>query len=132
MLPCSNLTSGIAKFSLGLLIMKGRGKLLPGTPLRFTLRKECSHRGMNSSIDFSPHSQGSVLISASLKDLILSHAFATNLLMKFREFSFVIACSLFNFVRESLNRKRNCSEKLSVELLCQHYIPLYRSLIKLS
>lgn len=64
MLPCSNLTSGIAKFSLGLLIMKGRGKLLPGTPLRFTLRKECSHRGMNSSIDYSPHSQGSVLISA--------------------------------------------------------------------
>lgn len=66
MLPCSNLTSGIAKFSLGLLIMKGRGKLLPGTPLRFTLRKECSHRGMNSSIDYSPHSQGSVLISAYL------------------------------------------------------------------
>lgn len=66
MLPCSNLTSGIAKFSLGLLIMKGRGKLLPGTPLRFTLRKECSHRGMNSSIDYSPHSQGSVLISAFL------------------------------------------------------------------
>lgn len=64
MLPCSNLTSGIAKFSLGLLIMKGHGKFLPGTPLRFTLRKECSHRGMNSSIDYSPHSQGSVLISA--------------------------------------------------------------------
>lgn len=47
--------------------MKGRGKLLPGTPLRFTLRKECSHRGMNSSIDYSPHSQGSVLISALFK-----------------------------------------------------------------
>jgi WNT inhibitory factor 1 len=64
MLPCSNLTSGIAKFTLGLLIMKGRQKILPGTPLRFTLRKECSLRGMNSSIDYSPHSQGSVLISA--------------------------------------------------------------------
>jgi hypothetical protein len=64
MLPCSNITSGVAKFTLGLLIMKGRQKILPGTPLRFTLRKECSLRGMNSSIDFSPHSQGSVLISA--------------------------------------------------------------------
>jgi len=51
MLPCSNLTSGITKFSLGLLIMKGRGKLLPGTPLRFTLRKECSHRGPDPECD---------------------------------------------------------------------------------
>jgi len=64
MLPCSNQTSGIAKLSLGLLIMKGKGKLLPGTPLRFTLKKECSVRGKNSSLDFSSPSQGSVLISA--------------------------------------------------------------------
>lgn len=62
-LPCSNLTSGIAKFSLGLLITSRKGKLLPGTPLRFSLRKECVIRGMNSSLDYSPHSQGSVFFA---------------------------------------------------------------------
>lgn len=77
MLPCSNRTSGVAKFSLGLLITKGRGKFLPGTPLRFTLRKECSLRGMNSSIDYSQHTQGSVLISA-LHIFFLFHDSATN------------------------------------------------------
>lgn len=84
MLPCSNLTSGIAKFTLGLqvsLIIKSsfsfhykiyiqqitraKGKFLPGTPLRFTLRKECNlNRGMKSStLDSTPALlQGSVLI----------------------------------------------------------------------
>lgn len=59
-LPCSNITSGIAKFSLGLQIMRSKGKYLQGTPLRFTLRKECNlNRGMKS---ISPALQGSVLI----------------------------------------------------------------------
>lgn len=69
MLPCSNLTSGIAKFTLGLQIQRGKGKFLPGTPLRFTLRKECNlNRGMKSSLEnISPAFQGSVLISAIFK-----------------------------------------------------------------
>lgn len=78
MLPCSNLSSTgpqIAKFTLGLQITRGKGKLLPGTPLRFTLRKECNlNRGKmmkSSTLDLSPSSssstaalQGSVLIFA--------------------------------------------------------------------
>lgn len=72
MLPCSNLsTTGpqIAKFTLGLQITRGKGKILPGTPLRFTLRKECNlNRGKmmkTSTLDLSsssPALQGSVLI----------------------------------------------------------------------
>lgn len=58
MLPCSNLSSTgpqIAKFTLGLQITRGKGKFLPGTPLRFTLRKECNlNRGRKpSALDFS-------------------------------------------------------------------------------
>lgn len=71
MLPCSNLSSTgpqIAKFTLGLQITKGKGKFLPGTPLRFTLRKECNvNRGRmmkpSTTLDFSsspPALQGSV------------------------------------------------------------------------
>lgn len=42
-LPCIGNSSGIAKFGIGLLIER-RGKPLNGTPLRLTLRKECSQR----------------------------------------------------------------------------------------
>lgn len=79
MLPCSNLSSTgpqIAKFTLGLQITRGKGKLLPGTPLRFTLRKECNlNRGKmmkTSTLDLSssPAFQGSVLI---LLKRILTH-----------------------------------------------------------
>jgi hypothetical protein len=67
MLPCTNLTSDIAKFTLGLQITRGKGKVLAGTPLRFTLRKECNlNRGMMKSsnqFDISSSAfQGSVLI----------------------------------------------------------------------
>ena len=44
LLPCSGNASGIASFSIGLLI-DHRGKPLPGFPLRLRLRKECSERG---------------------------------------------------------------------------------------
>jgi hypothetical protein len=73
MLPCSNLSSTgpqIAKFTLGLQITGGKGKILAGTPLRFTLRKECNlNRGRMmkpSTLDFSsspPALQGSVFNS---------------------------------------------------------------------
>ncbi|XP_026463237.1 protein shifted-like isoform X2 [Ctenocephalides felis] len=45
LLPCSGNRSGIAKFSIGLLIQTRRGRPVPGTPLRLQLRKECSQRG---------------------------------------------------------------------------------------
>ncbi|XP_055713451.1 protein shifted-like isoform X1 [Phlebotomus papatasi] len=45
-LPCSGNVSGVAMFSIGLLIQTRKGKPLPGTPLRLTLRKECAHRGV--------------------------------------------------------------------------------------
>lgn len=45
-LPCIGNSSGIAKFGIGLLIETRRGKPLNGTPLRLTLRKECSQRSI--------------------------------------------------------------------------------------
>ncbi|XP_031621118.1 protein shifted isoform X2 [Contarinia nasturtii] len=42
-LPCKDNSSGIAMFSIGLLITS-RGKPIPGTPLRLNLRKECAQR----------------------------------------------------------------------------------------
>lgn len=79
MLPCSNSSSGVAKFSLGLIIMKGRGKVLPGTPIRLILRKECSpFRGMNSStLDFSPQKQGRVFCFLKKhRQILLKYYFA--------------------------------------------------------
>lgn len=65
-LPCSEENSGIAIFSIGLLIQARRtGKPLPGTPLRLTLKKECAHRGMNSDRTSLMASQGSVFIAFS-------------------------------------------------------------------
>nr|CAG4634772.1 EOG090X05QS [Alona affinis] len=43
-LPCSGNVSGIASFTIGLLIESRKGKPLPGTPLRLRLRKECAER----------------------------------------------------------------------------------------
>lgn len=43
-LPCSGLKSGIASFTVGLLIETRKGKPLQGTPLRLKLRKECFER----------------------------------------------------------------------------------------
>lgn len=45
LLPCSGNSSGVASFSIGLLIESHKGKPLPGTPLRLRLRKECAERG---------------------------------------------------------------------------------------
>ena len=45
LLPCSGNSSGVASFSIGLLIETHGGKPLPGTPLRLRLRKECAERG---------------------------------------------------------------------------------------
>lgn len=45
LLPCSGNSSGVASFSVGLLIESHKGKPLPGTPLRLRLRKECAERG---------------------------------------------------------------------------------------
>ncbi|XP_073999204.1 protein shifted-like isoform X1 [Rhodnius prolixus] len=50
-LPCSGNSSGVASFSIGLLIESRRGKPLPGTPLRLNLRKECAHRGPDPECD---------------------------------------------------------------------------------
>ncbi|RZF35461.1 hypothetical protein LSTR_LSTR016418 [Laodelphax striatellus] len=47
LLPCSGNSSGIAGFSIGLLIESRKGRPLPGTPLRLRLRKECTERGNN-------------------------------------------------------------------------------------
>nr|CAD7394502.1 unnamed protein product [Timema cristinae] len=45
LLPCSGNSSGIAMFSIGLLLETRKGRALPGTPLRLRLRKECAQRG---------------------------------------------------------------------------------------
>lgn len=45
-LHCIGNSSGIATFSISLLIESRKGRPLNGTPLRLKLRKECSHRGM--------------------------------------------------------------------------------------
>lgn len=58
-LPCSGNMSGIATFSIGLLIQTRRGKPVPGTPLRLSLKKECAHRGVYDRTSLTP-SQGSV------------------------------------------------------------------------
>ncbi|XP_053678886.1 protein shifted [Anopheles nili] len=50
-LPCSGNVSGIAMFSIGLLIQTRKGKPVPGTPLRIKLRKECAHRGPDPECD---------------------------------------------------------------------------------
>lgn len=44
-LPCSGKSSGIASFTVGLLIETRKGKPLAGTPMRLRLRKECSVKG---------------------------------------------------------------------------------------
>ncbi|CAH1393781.1 unnamed protein product [Nezara viridula] len=44
LLPCSGNSSGVASFDLGLVIESRKGKPLPGTPLRLSLRKECAQR----------------------------------------------------------------------------------------
>ncbi|KAF4518844.1 hypothetical protein B566_EDAN006695 [Ephemera danica] len=45
-LPCSGNDSGIASFSIGLMIETRKGKPLQGTPLRLKLRKECAERAV--------------------------------------------------------------------------------------
>ena len=62
-LPCSGNVSGIAMFSIGLLIQTRKGKPVPGTPLRIKLRKECAHRGVyERSSTLTSSSQGSVCL----------------------------------------------------------------------
>nr|CAG4641676.1 EOG090X05QS [Eurycercus lamellatus] len=51
LLPCSGNASGVASFSIGLLIESRKGKPLPGTPLRLRLRKECAERGPDPECD---------------------------------------------------------------------------------
>ncbi|ODN00114.1 Protein shifted [Orchesella cincta] len=50
-LPCSGKSSGIASFTVGLLIETRKGKPLAGTPMRLRLRKECSVRGPDPECD---------------------------------------------------------------------------------
>lgn len=61
-LPCSGNVSGIAVFSIGLLIQSRKGKPVPGTPLRIKLRKECAHRGVYDRTSSLASSQGSVCL----------------------------------------------------------------------
>lgn len=61
-LPCSGNVSGIAVFSIGLLIQSRKGKPVPGTPLRTKLRKECAHRGVYDRTSSLASSQGSVCL----------------------------------------------------------------------
>ncbi|XP_037029473.1 protein shifted isoform X1 [Bradysia coprophila] len=56
-LPCSGNSSGIAMFSIGFLIQTSRGKPVPGTPLRLSLKKECALRGVYDRTSLT-HSQG--------------------------------------------------------------------------
>ncbi|XP_065165280.1 protein shifted-like isoform X1 [Atheta coriaria] len=51
LLPCIGNSSGIATFSIGLLIESRKGRPLNGTPLRLNLRKECSQRGPDPECD---------------------------------------------------------------------------------
>lgn len=57
-LPCVDNSSGIAMFSIGLVIKNSRGKSIPGTPLRLSLRKECAHRGVYDRGSLSSFVQG--------------------------------------------------------------------------
>lgn len=61
LLPCSDNSSGIAMFSIGLLIQSRKGKPLQGTPLRLNLKKECAHRGVYDRTALTS-SQGSVCL----------------------------------------------------------------------
>ncbi|OXU20042.1 hypothetical protein TSAR_002642 [Trichomalopsis sarcophagae] len=47
LLPCSGNNSGVAQFSIGLMIETRKNKPLNGTPLRLSLRKECAVREPN-------------------------------------------------------------------------------------
>lgn len=49
LLPCSGNNSGIASFSIRLLIQNRKGRALPDTPLKVKLRKECMVRGTSKS-----------------------------------------------------------------------------------
>lgn len=69
-LPCNENSSGMAMFSIGLLIQTRRGKPLPGTPLRLNLRKECAHRGVYDRTTLTTPSQGSVCFLLSFFNLI--------------------------------------------------------------
>lgn len=64
-LPCVDNSSGIAMFSIGLLINTARGKPIPGTPLRLNLRKECAQRGVYDRASLSTSMQG-MLLSISI------------------------------------------------------------------
>lgn len=69
-LPCVANSSGIAMFSIGLVIKSIRGKSIPGTPLRLSLRKECAHRGVYDRGSLSTIPQGSVCFSIFLHQSI--------------------------------------------------------------
>lgn len=64
-LPCVDNSSGVAMFSIGLLISTARGKPIPGTPLRLNLRKECAQRGVYDRASLSTSMQG-MLLSVSI------------------------------------------------------------------
>lgn len=57
-------------FSIGLVIKSVRGKSIPGTPLRLSLRKECAHRGVYDRGSLSTILQGSVCFSVFLNHSI--------------------------------------------------------------
>lgn len=69
-LPCVENSSGIAMFSIGLVIRNAHGKSIPGTPLRLNLRKECAHRGVYDRGSLSTLRQGSVCSS-----IFINHAY---------------------------------------------------------
>lgn len=54
LLPCAG-TSGIAQFGISLMIETRKGKPLNGTPLRVSLRKECTVRGECVRSDHHDH-----------------------------------------------------------------------------
>lgn len=58
LLPCLGNSSGIATFTIGLLIESRKGKPLNGTPLRLKLRKECSQRNPDPECDKKCANQG--------------------------------------------------------------------------
>lgn len=63
-------SSGIAMFSIGLLLMAADGKPIPGTPLRLNLRKECATRGVYDRASLSTSLQGSVCFSIYLTSIL--------------------------------------------------------------
>lgn len=60
LLPCSGNASGIATFSIGLLIESRKGKPLAGTPLRLRLRKECAERDNPSEAEVIRHGAATI------------------------------------------------------------------------